>query len=95
VELKPHELERLIDGIKKLIKIVKGYYQKDGSYKSSLKISPLEETRHALFSINLLEDLSQDMIFYYSVKELKPIKKIYENVKDVEKTYKLIKAGDE
>jgi hypothetical protein len=62
-----------------------------------LKISPLEETRHALFSINLLEDLSQDMIFYYSVKELKPIKRIYENVQDVEKTYKLIKtgAGDE
>jgi len=46
--------------------------------------------RYALFSINLLEDLIQDMIYYYSVTELEPVKKIYENVRDIEKTYKLI-----
>lgn len=27
----------------------------------------------------------------YSVSELKPIKKIYENVENIEKTYKLLK----
>jgi len=43
-------------------------------------------------SINLLEDLIQDMIYYYSVTELEPVKKIYENVKDVEKIYRLIKG---
>jgi len=64
-----------------------------GSYKSSLTSSPLDETRYALFSINLLEDLIQDMIYYYSVTELEPIKKIYENVRDVEKTYRLIKEA--
>jgi hypothetical protein len=37
-----------------------------------------------------LEDLIQDIIYYYSVSELQPIKKIYENVNDIEKTYKLI-----
>ncbi len=64
--------------------------QNDGSYKSSLTSSPLDETRYVLFSINLLEDLIQDMIYYYSVTKLKPVKKIYENVRDVEKTYRLI-----
>jgi hypothetical protein len=38
-----------------------------------------------------LEDLTQDIIFYYPVAELKPIKKIYKHIEDIEKTYKLIK----
>lgn len=58
---------------------------------ASLRVSPLDETRHALFSINLLEDLIQDMIFYYSIAEWPPIRKIYENIGDVEKTYKLLR----
>jgi len=33
------------------------------------------------------------MIYYYSITELKPVKKIYENVGDVGKTYKLIKEA--
>jgi hypothetical protein len=57
----------------------------------SSKALPLDETRYALFTINLLEDLIQDTIFYYSVIQLKPIKKIYENIEDIDKTYKLIK----
>jgi hypothetical protein len=73
--------------------MIKGFYQNDGSYKSSITLSPLEETRYALFSINLLEDLIQDMIYYYpeSAKELKPINKIYENVESVDEVYNLIK----
>jgi len=61
----------------------------------------LEETRYALFSINILEDLIQDMIFYYSenhpdiLSEVKPMKKIYENIKNIEKTYEFIKRGCE
>jgi len=90
-ELKPNELTLLINKIKELLKKIKGFYNEDGSYRSSLKVSPLDETRYALFSINLLEDLIQDMIYYYSTPELKPIKKIYENIEDIEKTYKLIK----
>jgi len=90
IELKPNELTQLIGKVKELIGIINGFYQNDGSYKSSLTSSPLDETRYVLFSINLLEDLIQDMIYYYSVTELEPVKKIYENVRDVEKTYKLI-----
>jgi hypothetical protein len=93
IKLQPNELEQLITKAKLLLEMIKGFYQNDGSYKSSITISPLEETRYALFSINLLEDLIQDMIYYYpeSVKELKPINKIYENIEDIEKTYNLIK----
>ena len=93
IELKPNELSQLISKIKELKENIDGFYQTDGSYRSSLKVSPLDETRYALFSINLLEDLIQDMIFYYGINDLKPIKKIYEHVKDVEKTYKLIKES--
>ena len=91
IELKPNELTHLVSKIKEVLKNVKMFYKKDGSYRTSLKISPLDETRYVLFSINLLEDLIQDIIFYYSISELKPIKKIYENIEDIEKTYKLIK----
>lgn len=91
IELKQNELTQLVDKIKELLEIIKSYYQEDGSYRSSLKVSTLEETRYALFSINLLEDLIQDMIYYYSVENFKPIKKIYENVGDIEKTYSLLR----
>jgi len=93
IELTPNELSQLVSSVKELLNMVKGFYQNDGSYRSSLKSSPLEETRYALFSINILEDLIQDIIYYYSVTELKPILKIYEHVEDVEKTYKLIKEA--
>lgn len=93
IELKPNELAQLITKIKALLERIKTLYNEDGSYRSSLKVSPIDETRYALFSINLLEDLIQDMIYYYSITELKPVKKIYENVGDVEKTYKLIKGA--
>jgi len=94
IELKPNELTQLISNIKKLKENIDGFYQIDGSYRSSLKVSPLEETRYALFSINLLEDLIQDIIYYYSATELKPVKKIYENIRDIQKTYKLIKEAE-
>ena len=91
VELKRNELDSLIIKIKELMKKIKLFEQKDGSFKSSLEISPVNEIRYALFSINLLEDLIQDMIYYYSVKEFKSIRKIYENVNCIKGTYNLIK----
>ncbi len=90
IELKPNELAQLVSKVKELIEKINKFYQSDGSYKSSVNASPIDETRYALFSINLLEDLIQDMIYYYSVTNLKPIEKIYKNVKDINKTYSLI-----
>jgi len=94
IELQSNELSQLVNKTKELKERIKSLYQSDGSYKSSLTASPLDETRYALFSINLLEDLIQDMIYYYSVTELEPVKKIYENVKDIRKTYKLITEAE-
>lgn len=91
LELEANELTQLISKIKELLTQINGFYQNDGSYKSSLKSSPLEETRYAIFSITLLEDLIQDIIYYYSVSELQPIKKIYENMNDFQQTYNLIR----
>jgi len=92
IELKQNELSQLIGKIKELLLKVRTFYRHDGSYCSSLKASPVEETRCGLFSINLLEDLIQDMIFYYSVQDLMPIRKIYENIGDVSKTYQLLRS---
>lgn len=91
IDLKQNEIAQLVNKIRELLEKIKMYYKEDGSYRSSLKASPLEETRYALFSINLVEDLIQDMIFYYSISEFKPIKKTYENVENVGKTCKLLK----
>ncbi|MGQ9603241.1 MAG: hypothetical protein ACUVUU_03430 [bacterium] len=93
IEMKPNELAQLVRTVKELMGKIKEFRQNDGSYRSSLGASPLDETRYALFSINLLEDLVQDMVYYYSVTELKPVKKIYENVVNVDKTYELIKSA--
>lgn len=90
IELKQNELTQLVGKIQDLLRRTKIFYKEDGSYRSSLKESPLNETRYALFSINLLEDLIQDLLFYYPVTNLKPIKKIYENMEDIEKTYRLL-----
>jgi hypothetical protein len=90
ISLKHNELNQLILKIKELLRLIKNYQQKNGYFISSPKFSPLEETRFALFSINLIEDLIQDMIFYYNATGLKPIKKIYENVKNVKKVSALI-----
>lgn len=49
IELKINELNQLIGKIKQLGEIIDKYYQNDGTYRSSLKESPLEETRYALF----------------------------------------------
>ena len=90
-ELKQNELNSLIEKIKECFKLLKSFEQKNGSFKSSLNLSPIDEIRNAIFSINLLEDLTQDLIFYYKIQRLNPITKIYQNLHFVNNTYNLIK----
>jgi len=92
VDPKENELKQVLEAIGLLLARVKDCSRNAGSYTSSPKVSPLEETRYALFAINLLEDMTQDAIFYYpdAAKNLSPIKKIYENIGDVRKTYRFI-----
>lgn len=71
--------------------MINSYYNnEEGLYKSSIKESPVEETRFALFSINLIEDIIQDAIYYHNAK-LDPITKIYQNVKDPIKVAEIIR----
>jgi len=89
-ELESNELLELEEKIKKLINLINSYYNnKEGLYKSSIKESPLEETRFALFSINLIEDIIQDAIYYHNAK-LNRITKIYQNVKNPIKIAEII-----
>jgi len=92
IKLQANEVTQLVSKIQELKKIINDFYQDDGSYRSSLTHSPLDETRYALFSSNLLEDLTQDIIYYYSITELEPVKKIYEIIPDIDKTYKFISS---
>ena len=96
VDLRENELKELIHTVRGLSERVNNCARDDGTYRSSVKESPLEETRCALFSMNLLDDVVQDMMFYYrdAVSRLdpvlQPITRIYNSVRDVMKTHQLI-----
>jgi len=91
VELKSNELEPVVQAVQTLMRVIKKYDKENGQYTSSARYSPLDETRFALFSINILEDLTQDLIYYYPVKNLNPVKRIYENIRDVHQTSEFIR----
>lgn len=81
------ELEKKIEHLLNLIN--KKYYNEKGFYESNTMESPYNETRFALFSINLLEDIIQDSIYYHNAN-FTPIKKIYQNVKSPLKIMEMI-----
>jgi len=89
-QIKQNELRELEGKLRKLIKLIDSYYDnKESLYRSSIEESPLEETRYALFSINLIEDIIQDAIHYHNAN-LTPITKIYQNVKNLKKIAEII-----
>ena len=88
--LKNNELQKLVEAILLCQKIVNKHQKNGSAYKSSIKIAPIDEVRYTLFSINILEDLKQDIIYYYHSDKLYPVKKIYQTV-DIEKIAKYIK----
>ncbi|PIP29306.1 hypothetical protein COX27_02135 [Candidatus Kuenenbacteria bacterium CG23_combo_of_CG06-09_8_20_14_all_36_9] len=90
IELKKNELDKLVEATMSCQKLLSKYEQNNGIYKSNIKISPIDEIRYALFSINLLEDLTQDIIHYYKIDKLSPIQKIYQTINDLEKIIKHI-----
>lgn len=93
VELESNELTPVQDSVTRLLRRVKSCSRPDGSYQSTPTRSPLDETRSALFSINLLEDLTQDLIYYYPDVTLSPIHRIFETVADVNLTMSLVKGA--
>ena len=56
-------------------------------------IAPLEDTRYSLFTINIIEDLTQDILFYYGNDfDLKSINKIYQTIPKVDETFEFIRT---
>ena len=91
------ELKTVVDFIKQILLNIKNFQQNNGSYKTDKNLSPIEETRNIIFCINLLEDLIQDILYYYPEESqnfgLKPIEKIFENVDNIEKVYNFITSN--
>ncbi|MBI5573645.1 MAG: hypothetical protein HY919_03720 [Elusimicrobia bacterium] len=90
-------LKTFADFLKQVLSNIKNFQQNDGSYKTNKNLSPIEETRNMIFCINLLEDLIQDILYYYPEESqnfgLKPIEKIFENVGSIEKVYEFITSN--
>ena len=86
-----NELREVENKLMVLLEMTNNYYDKNtGLYKSSQKESPCEETRFALFSVNLIEDIIQDAIHYHNA-DLSPIIKIYQSVKEPLKIAEVVK----
>ena len=91
VELQKNEMSKLLDGIRILYKKLKQFSRPDGSFYSDKEIAPLEDTRYCLFAINILEDLTQDILFYYGEQaNFLPIKKIYQSIPHIESAVRFI-----
>lgn len=94
INLKTNEINILEEKIKKSVNWLKNHEQKDGTFKTSAKISPLEDTRYCLFIANILEDLTQDSLFYYQPKNLLPITRIYQILSNPLQTAKFIEENN-
>ncbi len=87
--LRDNELSELERKLEYIVDYVNSFYKpNEGLYRFSINEKPLEETRYALFSINLIEDIIQDAIYYHNA-DLKPINRIYDKLGGVEKILKI------
>src|SRR3989338_5743452 len=91
------ELHSFVSFINSVKQKVKTFKRDDGAYQTNKNLSPIEDTRNILFSINLLEDLTQDILFYYGNEykeiDIKPINKIFESIDRIEEVYNFIKES--
>lgn len=69
----------------------KGGITREPDFLIEMDNQKINETQYAIFAMNLLEDIIQDLIYNYDVKSLQPIKRIFENLNDFSKTYNFIK----
>lgn len=91
IDLKENELSKLLDGLRQIKDKVNKFSKTDGSFQSDKTFSPLEDTRYSLFVINIFEDLSQDVLYYYGDNVgLQSVTRVYQTLPCVDKTYKFI-----
>jgi len=94
IELKENELCTVAEKVNEIYSHIIMKSDNKGHYFSSPKHSLLDETRFALFSLNLLEDIIQDILFYYDSDLFTPISKIYNSVSDVTKVADFITKNE-
>lgn len=76
------ELSNLAKILQDIGRFVRHSYEK-GLYKTSNRLTPLEECRNFSFICNLLEDTIQDAIHYYGL-DIPPVKSIFSTLPDYE-----------
>ena len=94
--LQENELKVVVDSIKEVAKLLKDHSNAD--FRTANDLGPKDEVRNYLFSINLWEDISQDIIANYKSAAynpgLKPTKKIFESVSEIDKIYSIVSAPE-
>lgn len=89
--LEKNELESVVTSIKKVSEILAKHSKAD--YRTSNHLSRNDEIRNYLFSINLYEDIVQDIIANYKSDGydpgFKPITKIFQSIPDLNKVYSI------
>lgn len=87
--LEQDELRTVAKSIAAVAKLLDRHHAEN--FRTSNDLSPREEIRNYLFSVNLYEDLVQDVILNYMKeersRELPPVTKIFQTVKDIEKVH--------
>ena len=89
------DLECVARSLQHLHDFVDRCYTGDGAYKSGDSERLCEDTQYALFVINIVEDITQDMLYYHSdalpkSNPLKPISQIFQLLREPLKTARYI-----
>lgn len=92
-EIRDNEKRALAAALPKITAFVGNFPYKNGLYARDPRESPMEETRRILFSINLMEDLTQDVAVNLNAT-VGGVKKIFQLVPNVAKTAAQIKKTD-
>lgn len=76
---------------------IDGCYQQDGAYTDN-RSAPCNGTRYALFVVNVVEDMQQDILHYRSeflsdTDKPKPIQKIYQSLRNPSQTAQFIERN--
>lgn len=90
--LEKNELESVVTSIKKTSEVLAKHSKAD--YRASSHLSRNDEVRNYLFSINLYEDIVQDIIANHKSDTydpgFKPITKIFQSIPDLNKVFSIV-----
>ena len=84
--IQDNELFSLEDFVLKSINRIKNNFQSDGSCLSEPHVAPVDAIQATVFTLNLLEDISQCLHYINNSVKIKPIKKIFGFLPDVSQT---------